>query len=325
MKRPSATLIGAFVLGAIALIVAAILFFGGASLFKQHIEIVSYFHGSVAGLRVGAPVTYRGVRVGEVKSIGIRITPDTAPSVVQVNMELLPEAVNVYGATATYTKSVLPELVERGLSARLVMQSFVTGQLQVELDFYPDVQTSRLGKPSKALEIPTVPGQFQALTKQLERLDIAALVASFQHTLGSLDAILTNPALKGTIEELPALVADARRTVKTLEGEVKGFSSTGQRALTGSSAALQKTLASIQTLSENLDREAASTLAQVRHTFQNVNTAVDGANSLLDPHGRTVMQVQDAVEDLAATAARLRDLSERVDRDPSVLIRGGRR
>ena len=226
---------------------------------------------------------------------------------------------------ATYTKSVLPELVERGLSARLVMQSFVTGQLQVELDFYPDVQTSRLGKPSKALEIPTVPGQFQALTKQLERLDIAALVASFQHTLGSLDAILTNPALKGTIEELPALVADARRTVKTLEGEVKGFSSTGQRALTGSSAALQKTLASIQTLSENLDREAASTLAQVRHTFQNVNTAVDGANSLLDPHGRTVMQVQDAVEDLAATAARLRDLSERVDRDPSVLIRGGRR
>ena len=101
MKRPSATLIGAFVLGAIALIVAAILFFGGASLFKQHIEIVSYFHGSVAGLRVGAPVTYRGVRVGEVKSIGIRITPDTAPSVVQVNMELLPEAVNVYGMPAS--------------------------------------------------------------------------------------------------------------------------------------------------------------------------------------------------------------------------------
>ena len=325
MKRPSATLIGAFVMGAIALTVAAILFFGSANLFKQRIEIVSYFHGSVAGLRVGAPVTYRGVRVGEVKSIGIWIAPDTAPSVVQVNMELLPEAVKVYGATATYTKNVLPVLVERGLSAQLVMQSFVTGQLQVDLDFHPDVQTSRLGRPSKAIEIPTVPGQFQALTKQLETLDIAALVGSLQHTLGSLDAILTNPALKGTIEELPALVADVRRTVKTVESEVKSFSSTGQRALTGSSATLQKTLVSFQTLAENLDREAASTLAQVRNTVEKANTAVEGANKLLDPNGRTVMQVQDAVEDLAETAARLRDLSERVDRDPSVLIRGGKR
>jgi paraquat-inducible protein B len=45
---------------------------------------------------------------------------------------------------------------------------------------------------------------------------------------------------------------------------------------------------------------------------------------LLDPRGQTVTQVQEAVDDLAATASRLRDLSERVDRDPSVLIRGRR-
>ena len=51
--------------------------------------MVSFFHGSVAGLRVGAPVTFRGVRIGEVKSMGIRIDPDTGSYIIQVNMELL--------------------------------------------------------------------------------------------------------------------------------------------------------------------------------------------------------------------------------------------
>ena len=64
MSRPSAPLIGAFVLGALALAVAGVLFFAGAALRNQHFTIVSFFDGSVAGLRVGAPVSFRGVPIG---------------------------------------------------------------------------------------------------------------------------------------------------------------------------------------------------------------------------------------------------------------------
>jgi paraquat-inducible protein B len=324
MKQPSATLIGAFVLGALALVVAAILFFGSGALFTPRFTAVSYFRGSVAGLQTGALVTYRGVRVGQVKSVGIRIDPDPTQSIVQVTMEFVPEAVKHYGS-AVGTEEALPALVERGLTAQLVMQSFVTGQLQVELDFRPQVKALKLGGTSDVPEIPTVPSPFQALTEQLQTVDIAAAVATFQRTLASLDALLTNPALKQTIDGLPALVADVRQTVKTIEREVQGFSSTGQHAISESAASLQSTLASVQKLSENLDREAASTLAAVRGTLQNADTAVDDINVLLDPRGQTMTQVQDAVEDLAATAARLRDLSERVDRDPGILIRGRKR
>ena len=77
MTKPSATLIGAFVLGSIALIVAGVLFFGRGSFADQHIPMVSFFYRSMAGLRVGAPVTFRGVRVGEVRSMGIRVNPGT--------------------------------------------------------------------------------------------------------------------------------------------------------------------------------------------------------------------------------------------------------
>ena len=144
MKRPSATLIGIFVLGALALIVAAILFFGSGAVFKQRFTAVSYFPGSVAGLQIGAPVTFRGVRVGQVKSIGIRIDPDPTHSIVQVNMELVPEAVQGHGNSGT--QEALPALVERGLTAQLVLQSLVTGMLQVDLDFRPGAKALRLGE-----------------------------------------------------------------------------------------------------------------------------------------------------------------------------------
>jgi paraquat-inducible protein B len=324
MRQPSATLIGVFVLGAIALTVAAILFFGSGVLLKHRIMAVSYFPGSVAGLQTGAPVTYRGVRVGEVKSIGIRLEPKTVESRVRVDMELVPQAVRMYGTTEL-PQDTIRTLVEQDFSARLVMQSFVTGLLQVELDFRPGVPASRLGEAGDVPEIPTVPSPYQALTEQLRALDIASAVARFERTLDALQGALANEGLRQTLDGLPALVADLRQTVKTIDSEVKGFSVTGQRATTESAAALQSALASVKSLAENLDREAASTLALARGTLQNANTAIDGANVLLDPQGRTVMQIQDAVEDLAETAARLRDASERVDRDPTILIRGRRR
>jgi len=320
VKQPSATSIGAFVLGALALIVAAILFFGGGSLFRNRMAAVSYFPGSVAGLRLGAPVTFRGVRVGEVKSVGIRLEQDMSRSIVQVNMELLPDTVEVHGFARPGTP--IAALVERGLSARLVLQSFVTGQLQVELDFRPELQPSRLGVSSDVPEIPTVPSPFSALAQQLETLDVAAVVTGMQRTLASLDALLTNPALGKTIDELPSLVADLRRTVKTVEREAAGSSAAAQTALRDSAAALQKTLASVDTLAQNLDRETTSTLSAARGTLKSASAAFDSANGLLDPRGETVTQVQRAVDDLAATAGRLRNFAERVDRDPSVLVRG---
>ena len=84
----------------------------------------------------------------------------------------------------------------------------------------------------------------------------------------------------------------------------------------------RNTNARMHALAANLDREAASTLGAARGTLGRADTALDGANVLLDPRGRTLAQVQRAVDDLTAAAARLRDLAERVDRDPSILIRG---
>src|SRR5690606_529699 len=138
MSTARSTAIGAFVLGALALIVAAILFFGGGAFLATPLPAVSFFHGSVAGLQVGAAVTYRGVEVGQVKSIGIRVDPETFRSIVQVGMALTPGTVRIYGAELPEDRTLIPKLVERGLAAQLVKQNFVTGLLTVDLDFRKD-------------------------------------------------------------------------------------------------------------------------------------------------------------------------------------------
>jgi paraquat-inducible protein B len=330
MRKPSATLIGAFVLGSIALIVAGVLFFGRGSIAEQRIPMVSFFYRSVAGLRVGAPVTFRGVRVGEVKSIGIRVNPEAGNYIIQVNMELITGAVRLYGGNLPRADDkLIPSLVQRGLTARLVVESLVTKMLDVDLDFRPGVKATRLGEATGAPEVPTVPGDWEGLVEKLQDMDIASALDAVQRTLTTVDGILNSPEVKQTIEELPRAVVAFRHTLGTIDREVTSISATGRTAIDSTAADLHRTLAAVEKLAGNLDKEAASTLAdargtlaEVRGTFKSANTSIEGANVLLDPRGRTVIQIQRAIDDLAASAARVRHFTERVDRDPSVLVRG---
>ncbi|HUP05503.1 MAG TPA: MlaD family protein [Caldimonas sp.] len=316
-SRP--TLVGAFVIAAIALLVAGILFFSAGTLTSRHVRVVSFFPGTVAGLQVGSTVTFLGVPVGQVTSMGVRVTSDIHHPIIQVNMELVPDRLAIHG-TANKAEPV-PTLVQNGLAAQLVKESFITGRLTVELAFRPGVKTTFVGGTDDP-ELPTVPGDFEALTRQLRAVDIAGAVESFQHTAASLDSLLNDPDLRQTLHEAPAVMASVRQTLATVQREVSAFSRTSRGAVGDSAAALQKTLASVQTLAADLDREGTGTLGAVRGTLGRADRTLDHTDALVDPQGPMATQLQQTVDDLAATAARLRDVAERVDRDPTVLLRG---
>jgi paraquat-inducible protein B len=309
MSRPSPVVIGAFVIGAITLALAALLFFGGGVLREKRMAVVSFFDGSVAGLRVGAPVTFRGVPVGEVKAMGVRINPQTGRSIIQVDMQLVPDRVTVYG-TPPPREVLLGSLVRDGLTAQLVNQSLVTGMLSVELAFRPGAEVSRFGDTTLP-EIPTVPGELETLRKQLQTVDMAAALESLQRTLASVDAVMRNPGLKQALDRLPSTLGSLERTLNTVARDVGA-----------SSAEFQKTLASVRSLAASVERDTASTSAALRATLANADVVLEDAHAFVDPRGHTAMQAQRTLDDLAATAARLRNLAERVDRDPSVLVRG---
>ena len=75
-KRFSTTAIGAFVVGSFALLVAAIVVVGSGKMFQKPVQFVCFFPGDVNGLKVGAPVKFRGVQIGSVASIRLILPPD---------------------------------------------------------------------------------------------------------------------------------------------------------------------------------------------------------------------------------------------------------
>src|SRR5258706_12196207 len=71
-KKPSATVVGAFILGGALLMIAAVAIWGAGHLFERRYRFVCYFPGSVNGLKVGAAVKYRGVAIGQITGMRIR-------------------------------------------------------------------------------------------------------------------------------------------------------------------------------------------------------------------------------------------------------------
>jgi paraquat-inducible protein B len=92
-KRISPTLIGAFVVGALILLVIGVVTFASGQLFKHRKEFILYFDGSVNGLRIGAPVKLKGVEIGSVKDIRLqvenRMQVNKIPVIIQIDLEKL--------------------------------------------------------------------------------------------------------------------------------------------------------------------------------------------------------------------------------------------
>ena len=95
MKRRHASplVIGAFVVGALALLVLALIVLPGQNWFKRPERVVMFFSGSVFGLQKGAPVVFRGVRIGDVTDITVHYDSKADQFAIPVIAELDADAV----------------------------------------------------------------------------------------------------------------------------------------------------------------------------------------------------------------------------------------
>ncbi|MCP1197637.1 MlaD family protein, partial [Acetobacter senegalensis] len=89
------TLIGAFVIGGGLLGLAIIMLFGHMRFFTPSREAAVVFQNSITGLAVGAPVNFRGVKVGSVKSITLRFDPLDHKAYIPVVLTLEPDQIHV--------------------------------------------------------------------------------------------------------------------------------------------------------------------------------------------------------------------------------------
>jgi paraquat-inducible protein B len=217
-RKANSKLIGGFVLGAFALVVVGILAFGSSAYFTHTRAAVLYFQGSLRGLEVGAPVTFRGVRVGTVTKIVIHYDVQAQKLTIPVFIEINPDDFQIVHGTRGQTN--IDELVQRGLRAQLQVQSLVTGQASVNFDFQPDTPTHLVvGTTSGVQELPTVPSSIDVL-----KADIGSLLEKIDKL--PLEQISDQMLQAGThinevLKESLTVVTGASGLIKDLGGEVQ--------------------------------------------------------------------------------------------------------
>ncbi len=317
MKRQlSPTLIGTFVVVGLALIATAVIALAGNSLFTRKEKAVMFFRGSVYGLQVGAPVVFRGVRVGSVESIAVFYDRKTDDFSIPVVVGLEGDAVS--GLDGRRTQGVglaLPALVERGLSAQLSMQSLLTGQLYVDLDLRPERPGDLRGTYRDMTEIPTTATAIQALKNQLEGMDFRKIAEDLS-------------ALKQALTDLAAITATVNRVATKLDQRIDPVANELQRSLTSTRQAMDGLGEAAQSINKTSD-QVGELLAPNAPLVQNLQRAADevgrSAASLREAtadDSSLRLGADRALDDLSRAARALRDLAETLEQQPDSVLRG---
>ena len=327
MKR-NAFLIGAFVIAAIAMIIAGVLWLSGNDLFKKQQEAMIFYKGNVSGLYVGAPVAFRGVTIGQVEEIGLQVDPDSLKALVPVRIRLRTDALR-FNRAEKGAPVDLANLVQRGLRARLVAQSFVTGQKSIELDFAPNTPSTLLGDSNKP-EIPALAERFGALIDQVADLPLRDTVQEVRDTVRE---------LRGTLSAVQQTLEGTQKVLQGVSGQIDQAGAASRDTLKAATEAIRQvqvnsaaTLVSITRLSDATRQTVAGaqpdlerTLANTREAAESARIAMNRVAEMTAPNASLRGDLDSAVRDLSQAARGLRDWSELLEEKPNAVIFGNKR
>ena len=242
------------------------------------------FTDTVRGLSIGAPVEYRGIRVGTVKNIMLGedpVTEGVVSPVVIIGIE--PQRTVGYhdADDSELTKQVAEKmetsphervktLVKKGLRARLQTGSLVTGQLFVDLDMFPDAEPATVIEGGLYPEIPTLPSSLQGMIANVNRI------------LNKVE----QSDLEGTLTNLNALMVSTNSLVSALERDAPG-----------------------------LVKEADATLQAANDTLATLQASASA-------DGEIGNQLQDALQEIGAAARSIRVMAEYLQRHPEAMLKG---
>jgi paraquat-inducible protein B len=199
--------IGGFLIGGLALLITALLVFGGGQLLKPKLHWVVYFDSSLNGLNVGAPVKVQGVQVGTVKEIVLQMDLKHNRLMKPVVLEIEPGSlVNPQGEalqpalTDQERHERLQRFIDAGLRARLEIQSLLTGLLYVDLNFYPNYEARLTGLNYKDYpEVPAIPttvdevkGALEEVVKKVKDMPLDSMVRDLSATLAEIRLIVAS-------------------------------------------------------------------------------------------------------------------------------------
>jgi paraquat-inducible protein B len=329
-RRASPTLIGAFVLGAVTLALVTVLLVAGGQVFQERPRYVIYFEGAAQGLQVGAPLLFLGVKVGTVKQIQLGLDERNDRFAVLITVEVEPNVVRSRaGETINLgNRATMKGLVERGLRGQLRIQSLLTGQLYVDLNFHPDKPAVFVATDPHVSEIPSIPTPVQELTARLESLPWNKFFAAAEATSDFISNLLADPATREIPRRLEATLAHMEVLVSKLDAETQPTMAALRRDLTE----LQQTLLVAQAAFKRMGTAAdsvnaltdpeAPVLAELTRAAGELSNAARAVGALAGEESPQAVHLNAALQEMTKAARSLRILAETLEQQPQSLLRG---
>lgn len=351
-KKLNPALIGAFILGAIAIAVAAVLYYGKGQ-FQQKQEFIAYFRSQANGLVVGSPVVMQGVPIGTVKAIRIGYSEEQASfyvrTVLQITGNIIHWPEEIRREIERDPENYLPKLIERGLRARLATQSLLTGRLMVELGFYPEDEVILIGED---WEIPTIRTTIEQLSDRLKKIDfdkmttsIEAAVAGLDNTVQGVNTLIQNLNADQIGNEALLTLKSVNRTLETVNREIgptlvnfnetldaiQNLAENANDQLGTVAGSIDRLAVKYGTLADHVDTQLMALAGELRtladtaqRVLGDVSKATRGAGTLLAENSPLQTELLKTLRSLSAASRSLKSFADYLERHPEALLKGKR-
>jgi ABC-type transporter Mla subunit MlaD len=318
--------LGLFVLGAVAIGVTAVVVLGAGTLLEKKLPVETYVDESIQGLDVGAPVKFRGVRVGELEKIDfVTQAYGVKDGRIRLLIALHPES-TPRSVSQGDPREVCERMANEGMRIRLASAG-LTGGTYLELDLmepkeHPPMEIS--WTPQYPY-IPSVPSTGIRLTTHVE--NILEHVEKMKLDTISEKIVVLLESLDGLVKKVDPALADIGKVATDADGLIKD----ARRVVNED---LGKDLKSLVTTTRDvMEKEVGPAVRNIRASVDHVPPTFDKIDATLERIGATLRRVDrtlaenggsmdEALDNLRVVTQDLRDLTGQVKRYPASALFG---
>ncbi len=330
-KRIDPRVIGSFVVGAIVLSVAGLLFFGPGGFFTETRHYVIFFDSSVKGLNVGSPVRFRGVKIGQIKEINVRVRPKDYKFYIPVVIEIEPARIKTeetkksfFGALRNSEDPMLT-LIAKGLRAQMQLDSLVTGQLYVNLDMLPETPVVLTGYASEYPELPAIRSSLEEVTKTLQNIPLKELADKLIRSAEGFEKLVTSPGLHNALARLDNTTSQLNQFLENLNRQLLPVITLLKETIVDGQMTIEDARATIQHLDEKIEPLSGNfndAVLAVNNASVKTSEAMQQVKTMTASDSQIMLQLGTTLQEINRTAKTIRYLAAELERDPQMLLRG---
>ncbi len=309
--------VGAFVFGMLLLAFLLVLFFTGSSWFSQRDRYTLVYETSIKGLNIGAPVTLKGVKIGEVADIRARMYGDSLAVFNNITLEIDPHMLERENGRDD-SRGLMEDMIKRGLCAQLRLQSLLTGLLYVDVDFRPDKERQLQDVPTAHTQIPTTRTDLEQLTRDLESIDIGQLSENLQQIVSGINSFVNDKGLQNTINNLNEMLEATRTSADSVRIAANNISASVVPLATNGNQTVVTLNQKLPALIDKLD----TTLVALQQTAASLQQASANTSHLTSEDSPLLYRLENAAASIDAAATQVKQLSDTLERQPESLLYG---